>query len=399
MRSRLRHLSLAVLGILGACDMFGGSSDQGNAVAGGSSDQGNALAVQVLDSTGHPWVGARVLVRPANWTADSLRVCDSLCGFAGETDAMGMVRGLLASGRYVVTTTADSSGSYSEVVVDSSRRDAIVLRPEARLRMEGVAPRLGAARLYVPGTERTIELDAQGRFRTDLLPPGVRRLTTPDGRTIRLDSLDPGTISFFSSLPMPGATASARPDSSLYLPPVLVIDSGDGVSTPWHVRIRPRVPGTVVEWARDSGNSWTAWSETRTGFYVDSTRDFWFRTRRPGIREGLHDRVGYRGHVAPVFALLPLQDSLPSYRLQAWKPDSVWASGDTVWILSIANSCHSLPWHGVAAQRFEDTLRIWRRECPDGLGGRVRILLNVPSRRGIWTVTTLQPAGYTWEIP
>lgn len=398
MRPVRKHLAFAFLGILGACDMFGGSSDQNNAVSGGSSEQGNAVSVVVLDSAGLPYAGARVLVRPSGWTSDSTRACESLCGFAGLADSSGAVGGVLAPGRYVVTSEVDWFGSYGELVVDSSGQSRFVARPEAQLRMEGVAPAQASSTLFVPGTGRTIRFDAQGRFQADSLPPGMRRLLTRDGRSVAVDSLVPGTVSFFSSLPMPGA-AAARPDSTLFLPPVLQHVDGDGATSPWHVRIRPRVPGTPVEWSRDSGDSWSGWSESRSDFYVDTARAFWFRARRPGVREGVHHRERYQVRVAPSAARLQLEDSLPGYRLQAWRPDSVWVARDTLWILSIANSCYSLPWHGVAARHFEDTLHVWRRECPDGLGGYVRILLNLPAPRGIWTVSTRQPLGHTWEIP
>jgi len=110
-------------------------------------------------------------------------------------------------------------------------------------------------------------------------------------------------------------------------------------------------------------------------------------------------RFGFEAKVPVERAMLPLDLARPTDRLQAWRPDSVWKARDTLWFYSIANSCHSLPWHGVSGWHYEDTLFVYRRECPDGLGGEVRILLNIPSPKAIWTVSTLQPQGYVWEIP
>ncbi len=399
MRRWMPHAGLVMLLALAGCDKAaGGSSEQNNAVAGGSSDQGNAIQVQVLDTAGRPLVGARVLVLPSDWIgpADSC-LSDSACGFLLRSDSAGFAKGYVDSGRYAVTVESDWFASRAELVVDSTHPVAATIRPEPHLRLAGTAPNLASQVLFVPGSDRAVRFDELGRFVADSLPAGLRGLASKDGRRIELDSLVPGTVSYFGALPAPGS-ARAKPDSTRYLPPILVPVQGDGITTPLRVRVQPRVSGTTVEWARDSAGSWGQWSNNRGEFYVDSARQFWFRAFKPGSREGMPQRFTYQARVPVGRAALPLDQDRPTDRLQAWKPDSVRKVGDTLWIYSIANSCHSLPWHGVAAWHFEDTLFVYRRECPDGLGGQVRILMNLPSPKGIWTVSNLQPQGYTWEI-
>lgn len=401
MRGRSLHAGFILLLALAACDRFaGGSSDQGNAIAGGSSDQGNAVHVHVLDTVGRPVVGARVLVLPSDWrgAADSC-LSDSACGFLLHSDSNGLAKGFVDSGRYAVTVESEWFASRTEVVVDSTHPVVTTIRPEPHLRLAGTASNLASQVLFVPGTDRTVRFDESGRFVADSLPAGLRRLVAKDGRDIVLDSLVPGTVSYFGSLPAPGSTSSGRPDSTRYLPPILVPVQGDGITTPLRVRVHPRVSGTKVEWARDSAGRWVDWSSSRGEFYIDSVRQFWFRAFKPGSREGMPQRFGYQAKVPVERAALPLDQARPTDGLQAWRPDSVWKVRDTLWFYSIANSCHSLPWHGVAGWHFEDTLFVYRRECPDGLGGEVRILLNIPSPKAIWTVSTLQPQGYLWEVP
>lgn len=390
---------LAFAAVVGCDQSAGGSSDQGNAVAGGSSDQGNAIQVRVLDTAGLPMVGARVMVLPRDWKgAADICLADSGCGFVLTSDSTGTAKGYVDSGRYAVTVEAAWYGSYREVVVDSTRPVELSVRPDAHVRLSGTVPSLASDSLFVPGTDRVIRFDAAGRFLSDSLPCGVKRLASKDGRGFLVDSLDPGTIGYFGSLPAQGA-APARPDSVRYLPPVLVPVQGDGVNSPWRVAVHPRVGGTSVEWSRDSGNAWGGWTPKRGDLYVDSVRQFWFRARKIGFREGVHRRFDFPARVPVGRAALPMDTRRPVDRLQSWRPDSVWLARDTLWIWSRANSCHSLPWHGVSGWRFEDTLHVFRRECPDTLGGEVRILLNVPSPRGVWYVSTLQPQGYVWEIP
>lgn len=399
MRSSMHQVFLLLLVALAGCEL-GGSSDQGNSIAGGSSDQGNAIQVQVLDTAGRPYVGARVMVLPSDWKGrpDSC-LADTKCGFLLEADSSGLARGFVDTGLYAVTVEADWFASITEVVVEPTKPALMTIRPQPHLRLVGTVPALVSDSLFAPGTGRSIRLDASGRFVADSLPFGIRHLVARDGRRIALDSLVPGTVSYLGNLVVSASATPSIPDSTRYLPPILIPVQGDGVTAPLRVSVRPRVAGTTVEWARDSGGTWANWSSNRGEFYVDSVRQFWFRAGKPGSRQGLHQRVDYQARVPVGRAALPLDQSRPTGSLQSWRPDTVWTSHDTLWLYSIANSCHSLPWHGVSGWRFEDTLYVYRRECPDGLGGEVRILLNVPSTQGIWTVSTLQPQGYLWEVP
>lgn len=96
---------------------------------------------------------------------------------------------------------------------------------------------------------------------------------------------------------------------------------------------------------------------------------------------------------------LPLETTRPTGVLESWVPDSVWASGDTVWISSLVRSCDALPEDGLAGWWHAESLEVFKRRCPVPSGEPVLHLFHKSPRAGIWTVGTLQPFGYTWEMP
>lgn len=96
---------------------------------------------------------------------------------------------------------------------------------------------------------------------------------------------------------------------------------------------------------------------------------------------------------------LALEASRPATPLANWVPDSVWVSGDTVWIDALMRSCDALRDEGVSGWRSAESLFVFRKTCPLPLGEPVRRTFHQTPRRGIWTVGSLQPLGYNWEMP
>lgn len=96
---------------------------------------------------------------------------------------------------------------------------------------------------------------------------------------------------------------------------------------------------------------------------------------------------------------LPLEATRPTGVLESWIPDSVRVSGDTIWISSLVRACDALPKDGLAAWWHAESLEVFKRPCPIPRGEPVRHMFHQTPRTGIWTVGTLQPFGYTWEMP
>ncbi|MCB9497455.1 MAG: hypothetical protein H6686_11270 [Fibrobacteria bacterium] len=96
---------------------------------------------------------------------------------------------------------------------------------------------------------------------------------------------------------------------------------------------------------------------------------------------------------------LPRVTSAPAEVLQSFVPDSVWVQGDTIWISTLGRSCDELPSDGIAGRRHADTLDLFRVACPSEGGVPSERVMHFESRLGVWTVNTLQPFGYTWEMP
>lgn len=314
-----RHLALVVLGFLGACDMFGGSSDQGNAVAGGSSDQGNAVQVRVLDRFGIPVVGARVDALPSGWMW-------TVRPGAGDsdlrTDSTGHVLLRLDSGAYSIVGQDTILRSRVELDV-SSATTATTLWLRAPSNVVGILATGGVDTLFVPGTRCFGLVGADRRFRIDSLPQGANVLSTRDGRRILLDSSSSGFERVYRDPLRFGGTVGIRPDSL--------------VSKYVSVLVKPLV--------------------------LDAVR--------------------------------------PTASLESWRPDTVYASGDTIWINASVRVCDALPREGLSAWSYAESLYVYKRGCPDPAAVREPVTYRffLAPRTGIWYVTTLQPIGYTWEMP
>lgn len=96
---------------------------------------------------------------------------------------------------------------------------------------------------------------------------------------------------------------------------------------------------------------------------------------------------------------LSLEPTRPTGVLESWVPDTVRVSGDTIWISSLVRACDALPNDGLAAWWHAESLEVFKRPCPTPGGEPVRHRFHQSPRTGIWTVGTLQPFGYTWEMP
>ena len=97
--------------------------------------------------------------------------------------------------------------------------------------------------------------------------------------------------------------------------------------------------------------------------------------------------------------ILAIDGSGPSGTLESWVPDTVWASSDTIWISTTIRACDDLSEDGLAGWLHAESLDVFKRPCPSDPGEPVRHLFHYSPRVGVWYVSTLQPFGYTWEMP
>lgn len=101
----------------------------------------------------------------------------------------------------------------------------------------------------------------------------------------------------------------------------------------------------------------------------------------------------------PVLASpLPRVQRSPTGRLQAWVPDTVLVVNGTLVIEAVGRRCRDLPMDGISGWHHADTLDLFRLECPGPAGEHVRRRFTMDPL-GVWTVSTLEPLGYTWELP
>lgn len=319
---RLVHLPILALALLaGGCDLFGGSSESGNARnEGGSSDQGNAIQVRVFDREGLPVLGARIRILPKDsLLSGGASASTSLRSAEVFTDASGTATRKMASGSYAVW--AQVGGLQAFGVVDSARSTFLALTVGHPIDLVGKVVGIATDSLFVPGLPIGVAVDSsKGSFAIETIPSTVRILATRDGRLVTLDtSLESGFVAKFETLDL---------------------------SSP-----RPAVPDTTYP------------------KYYDSFR-----------------------------SSLPLVDSRPTGVLRSFVPDTVWVASDTLWIRSLARGCASLPEDGIGGWWHADSLEVFRSECPQPEGEIVERLHYIASPMGIWSVTTMQPIGYTWTI-
>ena len=97
---------------------------------------------------------------------------------------------------------------------------------------------------------------------------------------------------------------------------------------------------------------------------------------------------------------VPLDTERPTGTFDSWRPDTVFAAGDSIIVQAETRACETLAHDGLAAWSFADSLYVYKRNCPQEKQGEpvVYRFFLIP-RAGIWYVTTLQPFGYTWEMP
>lgn len=317
MRDVSRHLPLALLGILGACELSGCFGDQGDAVAGGSSDQGNAIAVRVLDRFGVPVANARLEVVPAGWMSASMP--DS-GGYVARTDFQGNAVVEVTPGNYAVQGQEGFLRGLAELGVSGDTVNA-TLWLRAASDVVGRLSESGVDTLFVPGTRRFGIVGVDGRFRIDSLPSGADVLSTRDGRRILLDSAGVGCERRYRTPMVFGGAVGIRPDTLL-----------------------PKYVSTLV---------------------------------RP----------------------LPLDAVRPLETLGSWRPDTVYGAGDSIWMSTTTRACDALSHDGLGAFSFAESLYVYKRTCPVREGEPVVYRFFLTPKTGIWYVTTLQPFGYTWEIP
>lgn len=237
------------------------------------------------------------------------------------------------------------------VVADSSGRATVHLR-SGRYSFVARFAHLASARTLAVNSDGTVSLvlratsDVVGQLppasADTLFVPGTRVFTVvgPDGR-FRMDSIPEGADELRTS---DGRTLKLDSTGSGYVREYRSVLSLDGSAVP--------VPDTLIP-------------------------KYYFTFRSP----------------------LALEATRPSTTLESWVPDSVWVSGDTVWIDALMRSCDALADDGISGWRSAESLFVYRKPCPSPLGEPVRRIFHQTPRRGIWTVGSLQPFGYDWELP
>lgn len=96
---------------------------------------------------------------------------------------------------------------------------------------------------------------------------------------------------------------------------------------------------------------------------------------------------------------LPLDADRPAGSFDTWLPDTVFASGDTIWITTMVRACDGLPRDGLGGWASAESLLIRKRTCTIEQGEPVSYRFFLTPRAGIWYVNTLQPKDRSWEMP
>lgn len=205
-----------------------------------------------------------------------------------------------------------------------------------------------------------------------------------------VDSLDSTRIQLTVGHPIDlvGKLSGTTPDSLFVpgLPVGVAVDSTDG-----SFRIEA-IPATVRTLATRDGRLVVLDSSIEGGF-VAEFEGLDLSSARPAVPD-----TTYPKYYDSFRSGLPLVDSRPTGFLRAFVPDTVWVASDTLWIRSLARGCASLPEDGIGGWWHADSLEVFRSECPQPEGEFVERLHYIASPMGIWSVTTMQPIGYTWTI-
>jgi hypothetical protein len=164
------------LAVLGLAALFGCS--ESSEVAGGTTtDTENALAFVVVDTSGHPLVGARATLWPSNWVGDtgSSPALDSFP--TAVSDAAGKVSWeIIPSGSWQLEIVAGVSGARVPVRIYDGGR--IHLGRVEAPPLGGIVGRLGGWNpgprnwVRLRGSSRVAPADSLGTFRLDGLPAG-----------------------------------------------------------------------------------------------------------------------------------------------------------------------------------------------------------------------------------
>lgn len=118
----------------------------------------------------------------------------------------------------------------------------------------------------------------------------------------------------------------------------------------------------------------------------------------PGQSVDLGPDSTWLRYVPVLSSPLPLVQQRPSGVLQAWVPDTVLVENGTLVIEAVGRRCRDLPMDGISGWHHADTLDLFRLQCPGPAGEHVRRRFTMDPL-GVWTVNTLEPLGYTWELP
>lgn len=154
----------------------------------------------------------------------------------------------------------------------------------------------------------------------------------------------------------------------------------------------PSLPSGVRELSLRDGRR-ISLDSIEAGFHAE------FRTAiQPGQNISLSPDSTWLRYVPVLASPLPLVGQKPSNRLQAWVPDTVLVANGTLVIEAVGRRCRDLPLDGISGWQHADSLDLFRIECPGPAGEHVRRRFTMDPL-GIWTVSTLEPLGYTWEMP
>jgi len=166
-------LLVVLLSILAGC----GTDETAGRPAGDQTE--NGIRASVVDGSGAPVVGARVVAHPATWLQQDSFLPSHAASWVASTDSFGHVLLPLPAGRWQIEIIGSGRRAQFGATVDEGILDVGSRRIDPTGSIEGIAPAPGSW-IGVRGLGHGARADASGRFRMDSLPAGVVELVASD---------------------------------------------------------------------------------------------------------------------------------------------------------------------------------------------------------------------------
>lgn len=161
----------SVLGAIGALLLASCGSDRIAGRPGGDQTE-NGILARVLDPSGSPVVGARLVAHPASWTATDSAATRTEVGITAWTDASGRALLPLDPGRWRIEILSAGRRAQFGTTVGTGIQDAGSHRLSLPGGLHGIAASPGAW-VAVRGLAHAVRADSLGRFHLDSLPAGA----------------------------------------------------------------------------------------------------------------------------------------------------------------------------------------------------------------------------------